>query len=292
MLQLTIRSWRHPCLGNRSYARRRWVQWMEVDLHLGQCTLEDCCSGLSNGPQEGLLTVVIASAAYFFVTNYPATAKFLTNEEREFIQQRNKADSDSTANQSFTWKEVSNAFTDIKVYLYALGFHTMSLPLYTLSLFFPSIIKGLSYSSAQAQLLTIPPYAIAFVLTITLAVLSAKYGRRAPFILGSSSLAIIGYIILLSQHRPGVSYLGTIFAAAGIYPSVALVLAWPANNVSGQTKRAIANALQISIGNLWGGTRHSAVPNRDRATILLRPRLCAWVSGRELVGGVYIVVCC
>lgn len=28
------------------------------------------------------------------------------------------------------------------------------------------------------------------------------------------------------------------------------MLAWPANNVSGQTKRATANALQISVGNL------------------------------------------
>lgn len=28
------------------------------------------------------------------------------------------------------------------------------------------------------------------------------------------------------------------------------MLSWPANNVSGQTKRAIANAMQISIGNL------------------------------------------
>lgn len=68
--------------------------------------------------------------------------------------------------------------------------------------------------------------------------------------MGSSALACVGYIILLSQHRAGVSYFGTILAAAGIYPAVAIVLSWPANNVSGQTKRCIANALQISIGNL------------------------------------------
>jgi MFS family permease len=125
----------------------------------------------------------------------------------------------------------------------------MSLPLYTLSLFLPSIIRDLGYSAAQAQLLTIPPYAVATIMTLTIAILSERYSRRAPFILGTSTLAIIGYIILLSNTRPGVSYLGTIFAATGIYPSVALVLAWPALNVSGQTKRAIANALQISIGN-------------------------------------------
>ena len=68
--------------------------------------------------------------------------------------------------------------------------------------------------------------------------------------MGSSILGCIGYIILLTDPRPGVSYAGTVFAAAGIYPAVAIVLSWPANNVSGQTKRAIANAMQISIGNL------------------------------------------
>lgn len=194
---------------------------------------------------EGLLTVVIAGGAYFFIYNYPDTASFLSDSERAVIQHRLKEDSDATEDEAFNWHNVRKAFTDIKVYLYALGFHTMSLPLYTLSLFLPSIIRGLGYTAAQAQLMTIPPYAIAFVATITTAVLSEKYHFRAPIILASTSFAIIGYTLLLTHHSPGVSYLGTIFAATGIYPSVALVLAWPANNVSGQTKRAIANALQI-----------------------------------------------
>ena len=43
---------------------------------------------------------------------------------------------------------------------------------------------------------------------------------------------------------------GVFFCACGIYPAVGLVLSWPAINVGGQTKRAVANALQISIGNL------------------------------------------
>lgn len=189
-------------------------------------------------------------AAYFFIHNYPSTATFLTEEERDVVQRRLKADSDATENESFSLENFKKTFKDPKVYLYGLGFHTMSLPLYTLSLFLPSIIKDLGYSAAQAQLLSIPPYACAFVTTMTLAVLAERFGRRAPFIIGSSSFAIIGYVMLLSDTRPGVSYTGTVFAAAGIYPSVALVLAWPAINVSGQTKRAIANALQISIGNL------------------------------------------
>ncbi|GKZ19921.1 hypothetical protein AbraIFM66951_001202 [Aspergillus brasiliensis] len=199
---------------------------------------------------EGLLTVLMSIGAYFWVYNYPATAEFLTPEERQFIQFRLKNDNDSTRDEQFTWSAVFDAFKDIKVWLYGLAFHTMSLPLYTLSLFMPTIISELGYTAAQAQLLTVPPYAVAFILTITVAILSERTHRRAPFILLSTALACIGYILLLSDHRPGVSYLGTFFAAAGIYPAVAIVLSWPANNVSGQTKRAIANAMQISIGNL------------------------------------------
>lgn len=112
----------------------------------------------------------------------------------------------------------------------------------------------MGYTSAQSQLLTIPPYAVATAFTILWAILSERYGRRALFITATSTVAIIGYIILLAntnpKARPGVSYVGVFFAAIGIYPSVALVLSWPAINVSGQTKRATANAMQISIGNL------------------------------------------
>ena len=199
---------------------------------------------------EGILTALVSCVAYFFIANYPATAKFVTEKERACINARLASNSDATRNEAFTWNNVIKALGDPKVWLYGLGFHTMSLPLYTLSLFLPTIISELGYTAAQAQLLTVPPYAVAFVLTLMVAIASERLKIRAPFIMGGSALAVIGYVILLSDTKAGVSYLGTIFAAAGIYPATAIVLSWPANNVSGQTKRATANAMQISIGNL------------------------------------------
>jgi hypothetical protein len=213
------------------------------------------------------LTVVMSIGAYFFIRNYPNTATFLSVEERTVIHERLKHDSDATRNERFTWSNVFNAFKDPKVWLYGLDFHIQcTFLLYTLSLFLVSTCyillhppdtdsviahdhQKLSYKTYQAQLMTVPPYAVAFILTLTVAVLSERLRLRAPFIMGLSCVAI-GYIILLSQHRPGVSYFGTILAAGGIYPTTAIVLAWPANNVSGQTKRCTANAMQISIGNL------------------------------------------
>ena len=200
--------------------------------------------------QEGLLTVIVSIAAYFFINNYPATVKFLTPQEREYVLARLKNDSDATRDEKFTWTGVRQALKDPKIYLYGICYHTMSLPGYTLTLFLPTIINGLGYSSTQAQLLSIPPNFIAFVTTMSVAVLAERTKRRAPFIICSSAVAIVGYIMLLTSRWPGMSYAGTIVAAAGIFPAAAIVLSWPANNVSGHTKRATANAMQISIGNL------------------------------------------
>lgn len=93
---------------------------------------------LTDCVQEGLLTVVVSALAYLWVYNYPATAEFLSDEEREFIQFRLRNDNDSTREEKFSWSAVLDAFKDPKVWLYGLGFHTMSLPLYTLSLFLVS----------------------------------------------------------------------------------------------------------------------------------------------------------
>lgn len=150
-------------------------------------------------------------AAYFFINNYPSTAKFVSEPERRFIYKRLAADSDATENEGFTWSNVSASLADPKCWLYAFGFHFMSLPLYTLSLFLPTIIAALGYSSASAQLLSIPPYALATLLTVVVAWVSERSGRRAPFLCFFALLAAIGYCILLSnthiKTRPGVSYL-------------------------------------------------------------------------------------
>lgn len=91
------------------------------------------------------------------------------------------------------------------------------------------------------------------MLTVATAWISERHGRRGPYLFCSALVATVGYCILLSntdpEARPGVSCVGTFFTAAGIYSATDLVLSWPAVNVGGQTKRAVANVLQISIGN-------------------------------------------
>lgn len=200
--------------------------------------------------KEGLLTVVVSIAAHFFIYGYPATAKFLTPRERERVITRLKGDSDAARDEKFTWDGVFQAFKDPKIWLYGFCFHTINLPISTLGIFLPTIISELGYTAAQAQLLSVPPFVAAFIFTMTAAVYAERTKLRAPFIIASSTFAIIGYVVLIVSNRPEVSYGGAAMAVSGAFTAAAIIASWPANNVSGQTKRATANAMQLSIGNI------------------------------------------
>jgi hypothetical protein len=107
---------------------------MAMDLHSCMSS-PDLLDAILIHLQEGLLTIIIAIVAYWFISNYPETVSWLSDKERTYIQARLKADSDATNDEVFTWAAVWVACKDIKCWLYGFCFHTMSLPLYTLSLF-------------------------------------------------------------------------------------------------------------------------------------------------------------
>ncbi|KAJ6559172.1 major facilitator superfamily domain-containing protein [Mycena vulgaris] len=199
---------------------------------------------------EGVLTVAVSILAYFIVPTWSHQATFLTEAERARLLARLEADSDAAREEKFEWFFVFQAFKDHLVWAYALLFHGFAFVLYSLSLFLPTIIAGLGFSSWQAQLMTVPPNTLASLSIWFTVWLSSRYNMRAPFIIGSAFVAIIGYIILLTGPTAGAQYVGVHFAAAGVYTGNALLLSWPGENVSAQTKRAVAVALQITIGDI------------------------------------------
>ncbi|KAJ2934601.1 hypothetical protein H1R20_g2485, partial [Candolleomyces eurysporus] len=199
---------------------------------------------------EGVITLAFGLFAYLVVPTWSHKAKFLTSSEKERLLARLDADSDAALIEKFQWKYVKQALTDHLVWGYAFLFHGFAFVLYSLSLFMPSIIAGLGYKSWQAQLMTVPPNTLASFSIWGTVWLSSKVNRRAHFIIGAALVAILGYIILLTTKTPGAQYVGVHFAAAGVYTGNALLLSWPGENVSAQTKRAIAVAMQITIGDI------------------------------------------
>ena len=63
---------------------------------------------------------------------------------------------------------------------------------------------------------------------------------------------MIGYIILYTQTSAGASYAGAVLTAVGVYPCIAVVLAWAGSAAGGDTFKGVVLATVIGIGNLGG----------------------------------------
>lgn len=63
---------------------------------------------------------------------------------------------------------------------------------------------------------------------------------------------MIGYIVLYTQTRPGAAYVGSILAACGVYPCIAVILAWVGSSAGGDTRKGVVYAMVIGLGNLGG----------------------------------------
>ncbi|KAG8925732.1 hypothetical protein FRC02_009457 [Tulasnella sp. 418] len=200
---------------------------------------------------EGLITVLVAFVAFFVINDYPATAKFLTHEERIETQRRLTLDRTHLADEyniKFFW----SAIGDWKIWMHmfiTIGIYT---PLYSISLFLPTIIKNMGYTNNKAQLLTVPPYVVACFFTIFGGFVADRYRMRGPFMMFFCAVAIAGFVMLIATQKPAVQYLGTFFAASGIYPNVPMGVAWNGNNIGGTTKRGVGIAMHVGFGNLGG----------------------------------------
>ena len=83
-------------------------------------------------------------------------------------------------------------------------------------------------------------------------VLSDRFQARGPFVWLGSATALVGYIILFTTKSAGVGYAGTVIAGCGVFPSIALALAWAGGNAGGDVKKAVVIAMVIGVGNLGG----------------------------------------
>lgn len=94
-----------------------------------------------------------------------------------------------------------------------------------LSNFLPTILEGMGHSSINAQGLTAPVYLASFILCVTVAFLSDKYGGRGLFIAVFSMMGASGYAILASikdETKSDIRYLGVWLAVCGVFPCLCL----------------------------------------------------------------------
>jgi hypothetical protein len=196
-------------------------------------------------------TIVVSCLSYFFIHDYPETAKFLTEAERQFIIQTLANDSNGQATH-FSPKFVWQALADWKTYAHAVIYMCGTIPGVAVSLFTPTIVHDLGFSANKAQLLSAPIFCLGGISTYIVGIWSDSVNLRGPFIAGCALVSMIGYIIAYTTSEPGPGYAAAIIVACGSFPSPIISVAWAGGNAGGSVKRGIVLALVIGLGDLGG----------------------------------------
>ncbi|KAJ5447276.1 Major facilitator superfamily domain general substrate transporter [Penicillium cf. griseofulvum] len=203
---------------------------------------------------EGLLTFVIGVASFWCVYDFPDQASFLSDIDRKRVLRRLAMDQQSSAeHEEFKMDYFWASLKDWKTYTGAVIYMGADGSLYAFSLFVPTIINELvSYSSIRAQLLSVPPYAAAAVLTVTVGFIADRTRQRGLCNMAVSLLGMVGFAMLIGCESAGARYAGIFLGAMGIYPAIANTISWTSNNTEGVYKRGVSLGFIIGWGNLNG----------------------------------------
>lgn len=153
------------------------------------------------------------------VHDFPDLATFLSDDDRKRVIRRLRLDGQASANhEKFSMVYFWQSVKDWKTWCFAMIYMGNDGPLYAFSLFIPTIIKTAfpQYSSTVANLLSVPPYAAAAILTVALGFIADKTRARGWCNIVTSLLAITGFAMLLGSQDPNVKYAGTFLGALGI----------------------------------------------------------------------------
>ncbi|KAI1912744.1 hypothetical protein LOZ61_003182 [Ophidiomyces ophidiicola] len=209
---------------------------------------------------EGLMSIVLAVPAKFLIADWPEQAKFLSDDEKQFLQARNSKDVGGGARMdrldAAAWKRI---LTDWKIYVGSLIYIGITVSGYATALFIPSIVNSLGYSGIDSQVHSVPIWAVAAAVTLIVSHLTDRLKHRVSFVIFGVIVASIGYVVLLCQGPPGaaglpprVRYMAVFLVCTGTYIVQPVTIVWMANNLGGHYKRAIGLAIQVGFGNIGG----------------------------------------
>jgi ACS family tartrate transporter-like MFS transporter len=200
---------------------------------------------------EGIPAVICGVVTYFYLTDRPDDAHWLTAEEKQWLKaELAREQKAKQARKRYTTKEV---LANPRVWHLALIYLTLVVGLYGIGFWMPTIIKLLSgkLTNTQVGLVTMIPYVIGGLAMIGWARRSDRTGERRMHAAIPPAVGAIGLIVCAFTDDPYLSVLMMGVVTAGIYSFFGPFWALPALFLS-EEAAAVGIALINSIGNLGG----------------------------------------
>ncbi|CCF32674.1 major facilitator superfamily transporter [Colletotrichum higginsianum] len=205
----------------------------------------------------GVLTCVLGLAGYWLLVDFPDSKRkdwsFLGERERAWIVARVNRDRGDAHMPAFNLRRFLSAGADWRIWAYAMIFFNTTTVSYALAYFLPIILQiNMGFDVGAAQCLVAPPYAFAGFIMFGTAWLGDKMKFRGPVILINMLFCIVGLPIMGFHSSAAVRYFGVFLTTAGANSNVPAVMAYQANNIRGQWKRAFCSATLVSFGGIGG----------------------------------------
>ena len=198
---------------------------------------------------EGLPAIGCAVLTYFLLPDRPADARFLTQEEKEWITTELKCE-ELQKLQSHHMSAVQ-ALTSRRVWQLGLTALAWDIGLYWMSFWMPQVLKSLSslYSNTLVGFLVVIPQLVGLVGMVLVSrssdrSLERRFHTAIPAIFGGTAL-----LLLTMTHSPIASIVLLSLMAAGIYSFIAPFFTLPSEFLSGSSA-ASGIALINSIANI------------------------------------------
>ncbi|AHF97492.1 MAG: MFS transporter [Desulfurella sp.] len=201
---------------------------------------------------EGAPAVIFGILTFFILPNKPSEAKFLTQQERDWLTNEIAQEQAEKAKQQKM--TVGEAMKNGRVWLLAfIYFFGLIMGLYSISFWLPQIIKGLSksYSAQTVGFLAMIPFLFAAIMMVVNGSSADKkaewrYHTQIPLLV--SSIAIFAMLFI---KTPAPSIIVLSIVTAGAYAAFGPFWALPNKFLSGAAAAA-GIAVINSIGNLGG----------------------------------------
>ncbi|MGJ5179850.1 MFS transporter [Bradyrhizobium oligotrophicum] len=198
---------------------------------------------------EGIPSVVLGLVTWFYLTNRPEHASWLSAEQKAWLAARLEAE--TAAKQAAGHMTLGEALSSPKVIMLSLIYFGFVGALYGMQFWLPQIVKAFGLSNVQTGFVTAIPYAFGTAAMILWARHSDATRERvmhvgAPLILIAVALAASSVI-----GDPTLTMVALTVAAIGVFCVFGVFWTLPTAWLSG-TAAAGAIALINSVGNLAG----------------------------------------
>ncbi|KAL2064117.1 hypothetical protein VTL71DRAFT_4611 [Oculimacula yallundae] len=199
---------------------------------------------------EGIPSCLSSIFVYFFLPDYPETVKWLNSDEKALAASRLESEGSHGHDESLTWAQAKDTLTDWRLYAHYAIYFGISTPFSSLSLFTPSITAGLGYKGLTSQLMTVPPYAVAYVVTIAASYSADHFNARGVHAAIFSTIGAVGFLAsaVLPPQAYHSRYGCLIVAASGAFSCIPPLLGWLSSNLYSTGAVGLAIAMNISVG--------------------------------------------